>query len=680
MKHLYSLVFVFVALASFNLSIAQNIVPNLTTADALAGNCSGSATVTPTGGSGSYSYLWSTGDTTNSINLLCPGTYSATVYDATDTVTVNFTINDPCIGFTGIYSGTPASGPGICDGSATFTPIGGTPPYIYNWNSGATTQTITNVCPGNYTATAIDANGCMTQNIVVVVGNPPPLSINVTTTDDLSGNCSGSASAVASGGSGGYTYLWNTGETTSSISNLCSGIYTVMVQDSNYDTASVSFVITNSCLNFSGTLSFTPTSGPAICDGSITVNPVYGTAPYTFNWSIAATTQTVTNFCAGTYNISVICTDMNGCSVTISDSIVLTSTPCGNFPGTISSTPTSGPAICDGTATFTPSGGTAPYAYTWSNGVTTPSLSNLCVGNYTVTCTDANGCTTTLTVSVSDSSNTTGNFYADLVSTDDLTNNCSGSASVFPNGGIAPYTVLWSDGQSGTSASNLCAGIYSVTVWDSGMDSTTVNFVIADSSTTYGNNPFPNGVINDTLYTDLVTNCFIDYSVIDSASLYQAVYDSINQNLYVTWAIYSPTDTVYISDTLGLAGNSGYYALTISVYCPNKSGNDFFQIESVIYFDGSIVWLSPTLGTDEKELLNQVVIYPNPFSNFISIDNKDGAIQSIKLIDLNGRVLSEMNLVHSGLVEIGQLETISAGTYLLILSGESTSKTYKVIK
>lgn len=680
MKHLYSLVFVFVTLTSLNLSLAQNIVPNLTTADAFGGYCSGSANLAPTGGSGTYNYLWSTGDTTNSISLLCPGAYSVTVYDATDTVSVSFNIYDPCMGFTGAYSSTPASGPGICDGSVTYTAGGGTPPYMYTWNTGATTQTITNVCPGNYTATATDVNGCITSPIVVAVGSS--LSINVTTTDDLSGNCSGSASAVVSGGSGGYTYLWNTGETTGSISNLCPGIYTVMVQDSNADTASVSFVITNSCLNFSGTLSFTPTSGPAICDGSITVNPVYGTAPYTFNWSIAATTQTVTNFCAGTYNISVICTDMNGCSVTISDSIVLTSAPCGNFSGTISSMPTSGPLICDGSATFTPLGGTAPYTYTWSNGVTTPTLSNLCVGTYTVACTDANGCSFTQTVIVSDSSGTINNgISANLTLTDDLTNNCSGSASVSPSGGTAPYTVLWDNGQSGNSASNLCAGIYSVLIWDSGTDSTTITFVIADSSTTYGNNPFPNGTINDTLYTDLVTNCVIDYNVIDSASLYQAVYDSINQNLYVTWAIYSPTDTVYINDTLGWAGNpGGYYSLTISVFCPNKSGNDFFKIEQVIYFDGSQVWLSPTLGLNEEELLSKVSIYPNPFSNAISIDNKDGVIQSMKLIDLNGRLLSEMNQVSSGLVKMDQLETISAGTYLLILSGNNTSKAYKVMK
>jgi hypothetical protein len=405
--------------------------------------------------------------------------------------------------------------------------------------------------------------------------------------------------------------------------------------------------------------------------GSATLTPTGGTGSYSYLWNTGATTSSISNLCIGTYSVTVYdATD----SVTLNFTII----SCPQFSGTFSTTPTSGPAICDGTIVFNPSNGTAPYVYIWVNGVTSIPLTNVCPGSYEITCQDANGCTLTDTVIVSDSIGTISNFYADLTSTDDLTNNCSGSASVTPSGGIAPYTVLWSNGSTAGSVSNLCAGIYSVTVWDNGSDSTTVNFVIADSSSTYSNNPYPNGPINDTLYTDLVTNCIIDYTAIDSASLYQAVYSSSTQSLYVIWAVYSPTDTVYISDTLALIGNPGYYNLTISVYCPNKSGNDFFKIEQVVYFDGSIVWMS-TLGVDEHALDN-VSIYPNPFTHSISADNKDGVIQSMKLVDLNGRVLSEMPSVNSGIVKMDQLESISSGTYLLILSGENSSKTYKVIK
>lgn len=597
MKHLYSLVFVFVTLTSFNLSTAQNIVPNLTTINTSGGTCNGYAEVSPTGGSGSYTYLWSTGAITSYITTLCAGTYTVTIYDGIDSLTLNAFILDACSGFTGSYSSTPPSAPGMCDGTATFTPYGGTAPYTYYWSNGATTQSLSNLCAGYYyyTVYCTDMMGCTTTIPFTYNGGASAISINLTTEGDLTGNCIGSASAAPTGGSGSYTYLWSTGETTSAIGNLCVGNYSVMVWDST-DTATANFTITNPCVNF--TASFSET---------------------------------------GTIN--------------------------GN---------------CIGSSTITASGGASPYEYSWDGGASfylASTLSNLCPGNYDIVCRDQIGCMITQIIAITDSSSS---LFANLTSTDDLTNNCSGSASVALSGGVAPYTIAWSTGETTNSISNLCAGIYSVSVWDSGSDSTTLNFVIADSSSTYNNNPYPNGAINDTLYTDLVTNCVIDYNAIDSASLYQAVYNSSNQSLYVTWAIYSPTDTVYISDTLALIGNPGYYTLTITVYCPNKSGDDFFKIEQVVYFDGTAVHFS-ALGVNEHAL-DTISVYPNPFGNFISVDNKDGVIQSLRLVDLNGRVLSEMSSVNSGIVKLDQLETISSGTYLLILSGEHSAKTYKVIK
>lgn len=738
------------------------IAANLTTQNDITGNCSGSASAAPTGGAGSYSYLWNTGETTSSISNLCAGSYYVIIQDANqDTASFYFTITnqcsnialsasvtncnpgncdgfiqttvsggtgpyafsisggpqtgqslfsnlchgtytitvvdpngctavatatltDTCSTFTGTFSSTPASGPAMCDGTITCNPINGTAPYYYSWDNGVIfnpNATASNLCAGTYDFICMDSIGCtLTQDVLITdsISSPSNISANLTSSDDITGNCSGSASFAPTGGSGPYSYAWSTGATTNSVNNLCAGSYTVTVWDAT-DTVTVNFNIQNPCTNLSGIITYISPSGIGMCDGSITALPSGGLAPYTLLWSVGATAPSVTNLCAGTYNISVICTDANGCNVILSDSIVLTPIPCGNFTGTTSAIFASNPNSCDGSASVTPVNGTAPYTYIWSNGAATAAISNLCTGSYTVTLEDSNGCGVTLTVLVYDSIGTISNFSANLASTDDFTGNCSGSASVSTSGGIAPYTMLWSTGDNGASITNLCAGIYSVTVWDSGTDSTTVDFVIADSSSTYTNNPYPNGAINDTLYTDLVTNCIIDYIVIDSASLYQAVYSSSAQSLYVTWAVYSPTDTVYISDTLALIGNPGYYSLTISVFCPNKSGNDFFKIESVIYFDGSNVWMS-TLGIDEQDLLDHVSIYPNPFSNSISVDNKDGVIQSMKLIDLNGRTLSEMSDLNSGLVELNQLESVSSGTYLLILKGENSSKTYKVIK
>lgn len=666
----------------------SNFTLSVSITDPTPGNCDGSVSFLPNGGSAPYTY--SLGGAPQSpvspITNLCSGNYPAYCMDASGCVaTTPVIITDPCLGLTLSASVTDVTIPGTCDGSIQVAANGGTGPYVFSTSGFApqSSSTFNGMCIGTYAILCEDNIGCTaTLNATVMDSTSlAPFVVNLTSTDDSTGSCIGSASVSPTGGVGPYYYLWSNGETTSSINNLCPSNYYVLVWDAT-DTVMVNFIIQNTqspCANFSGTITSAGPSGVGICDGTITVLASGGTPPYSFNWSNAVTTQSITNLCVGTYNLSVVCTDNIGCNVTVSDSIVLGSNPCANFSIPYSVVFASNPVSCDGSATANPVNGIAPYTYLWSNGATTQSVSNLCNGTYTLTCEDANGCAATVTVFVYDSIGTITNFSVSVNTTDDLTGNCDGSAFVFISGGITPYMIEWSNGSTGSSVSNLCAGVYSVTIWDSGSDSTTVNFIIADSSSTYSNNPYPNGTINDTLYTDLVTNCVIDYTTIDSAALYQAVYSSSTQSLYVTWAVYSPTDTVYISDTLALIGNPGYYNLTISVYCPNKSGNDFFKIEQVVYFDGSQIWMS-TLGLEEQDLLNQVAVYPNPFNHSISVDNKDGIIQSLKLVDLNGRVLSEMPSVNSGMLKLEQLETLSSGTYFMILTGMNASKTVKVIK
>jgi len=605
MKHLYFFLFAVIVLTSSHVSTAQNVIVTNSTSQS---TCDGTAYFSDYSNfSSNWTWTWAWDDSTvislgdTMITGLCSSGYMLILDSMGVQIYENFTITNPCSPFTYTASVTNCT-PANCDGAISFTPINGTAPYTYQWSNGATTQSLSNLCPALYNVQCTDASGCILFYNPAVVDSTQltPIIPNLTRVNDLvpnNGGCDGSASVSPTGGTAPYTYEWNTGSTTNSTLYLCEGVnYSVTIRDALYNDTTIHFTILG-CNNF-------------------------------------------------TWGVSLVdCTPY----------------PLGS---------------CDGGINFTPYGGTPPLSYAWSNGDTTQNLTNACPGSYSVVCTDAIGCSNLFSSGVWQDTLLSANVNP----FDDYTSNCSGTASVSAFGGTAPYSILWSNGQTGSSASGLCAGIHSVTVQDAAMDSITVSFVIADSSTIYGNNPFPNGTINDTLYTDLVTNCFINYNVIDSAALYQAVYDSSNQNLYVTWAVYSPTDTVYISDTLGLTGLTGYYALTISVYCPNKSGNDFFKIEGVIYFDGSQVWLTPILGINENELLKHVSIYPNPFYNSISVNNKDGAVSSMKLMDLNGRVISEMKHVNSGLAEMNGLEGIASGTYLLILSGENTSKAYKVIK
>lgn len=419
----------------------------------------------------------------------------------------------------------------------------------------------------------------------------------------------------------------------------------------------------------------TNASGPSSCDGTAlnTAFNSFGPPMHTWSWyqdstQIAGLDSMITNLCPGNYSLV-----LDSMGVTVHTEYFTIGDPCFGFSGTYSITNCT-PNNCDGNIVFTPVGGSAPYTFIWSNGTTTMSPGNLCPGSYMLSCADSYGCSETYSFSIGEE--TLSYFYPNLTTVEDYGTVCTGQAYVNPTGGAAPYSVSWSTGDTTTLIDSLCAGIYSVTVWDSNMDSTSVSFLIVDSTTYYGNNPYPNDPIVDSLYLDLVTNCEINYTDIDSASLYQAVYDSVNQNLYVTWVVYTPTDTTYINDTLGFAGGAGVYSLTISVYCPNKSINDFFKIQSTFSFNGTSV---ENLAVNEN-LLESIHIYPNPFTNSLSVDNQDGAIRNLKLIDLNGRLITEKSALNSGIIQLTELEFVHSGTYILILSGESTAQAFKVTR
>jgi hypothetical protein len=120
----------------------------------------------------------------------------------------------------------------MCDGSASVSVAGGTPPYSYSWSNGQTIPTITSLCAGTYIFSVSDANNCISQSTVIVM-EPAPLSISVDSTDETSVLNDGSATAIVMGGTSPYTYAWSNGGTTNPQVNLAPGLYTVIVTDAN---------------------------------------------------------------------------------------------------------------------------------------------------------------------------------------------------------------------------------------------------------------------------------------------------------------------------------------------------------------------------------------------------------------------------------------------------------------
>lgn len=424
------------------------------------GSCDGTASVSASGGTGTYTYLWSPGgQTTSSVINICAGTYTVTVTDASGcngTSIINVT-QPPALqaGVTTVN----VSCNGGCNGIATSNPSGGTGPYTFVWSPGGqTTNSINGLCPGTYTVAVTDANGC-TTNQQVNITQPSPLLAVVAATTSSCGICNGTASVAVSGGTAPYAYFWTpTNQTNPTATGLCIGSHTVTVTDAAGCTTTATATISQ-VVNIVITSNTNSLSCYGTCDGVASANASGGTNPYTYNWQPGnQNTQTVSGLCAGTYTVTA--TDQVGCF----NSSTITFVDPPQLQAVISSTPASCNGNCDGTATVNAVGGTGTLTYLWlPGGQTTATATGLCAGSYTVTVSDANNCTTTQTVTITQPVLITAN----PVSTGANCTLCDGSITVNPSGGSGPYTYVWAPGgQTTATITNLCPGIYTVTITD----------------------------------------------------------------------------------------------------------------------------------------------------------------------------------------------------------------------
>lgn len=437
---------------------------NPSASPASCGVCNGSINIIPSGGTPNYSLTWNpaVGVGTVAVNV-CAGIYTVTVTDA-NSCTSNFSIplsnsNGPS-GAT--VTSTNVACNGQCNGAASVTnPVGGTPSYTIAWVTPSTTSNpVTGLCAGTYTAQITDANNCILF-VPVVVTEPPVLSPSTTVVQPLcSGNCNGTITSTPSGGNPGYTYSWSTGATTSSVTNICPGNYTLTVTDTKSCVATQTF-------NLPGTVNITASSVAVNntcfgnCNGSLLAASVAGgLPPYTYNWSdpLGQSTAQAFNLCNGNY--FVVITDAQGCFDTIRGTV--TSPSAITLTSSISQ-PSCG--ICNGSSTVSAIGGVGPYTYTWSSGSNTATETNLCAGIYMVTIVDNNGCLQNVNVPINNSNGITGETINQTNET--CFAQCNGAATVTAVGGTAPITYNWlSPTSTSSSVNSLCAGIYFVQMTD----------------------------------------------------------------------------------------------------------------------------------------------------------------------------------------------------------------------
>ncbi|MDP5199884.1 MBG domain-containing protein [Flavobacterium sp. DG2-3] len=423
----------------------------------------GEAGVTPAGGAGGYTYLWTPGnETTQTISNLAAGNYSCLITDANGcTITKNFTIGTTNT-LVATTSQTDLDCNGVNTGSASVVPSGATGPFTYAWSpSGGNSDTATNLAAGNYSVTITSGNGCsIVKNFTI---NAPPAIVitkNSQTEVSCNGGSNGSIGVTVAGGTGAYTYSWApSGGTAATANGLQAGTYTLTVTDANSCIQSQTFTITEpDALNT--TTSKTDVSCNGGTNGSATVNVTGGTGAYTYSWApFGGTSATATGLSAGTYTVTV--KDANLCQTTAT--VVIEELPL--LTATIAKTDVLCNQANNGTATVTPAGGTGTYTYSWSpSGGTAATATGLSPNTYTVTVTDSNGCFTTATVSITEPTQ--------LSATDSQTNvSCKdgndGTASVVAIGGTGDYSYLWApSGGTAATATGLSAGTYTVTVTD----------------------------------------------------------------------------------------------------------------------------------------------------------------------------------------------------------------------
>ncbi len=454
------------SVAVVNQPVAMSTTVNVSNVKCFGG-ATGASTINVSGGSAPYSYTWSpapgAGQGTSNVSGLIAGTYTIIISDVNScSISATAIITQPSALTTAITSTNVACN-GATNGIASVTVGGGTSGYTYNWtSSGGTAATAAGLTAGSYTVTVKDVNNC-TITAVANITQPTALTAITTTTLATCGLSNGSAAVTAGGGTPGYTYNWlPTGGTGATANGLAAGSYTVTVKDVN-NCAVTAVAMVNQPIVITTTVNINNVKCFGGATGASTINVSGGSAPYSYTWSPAPGagqgTSNVSGLTAGTY--TVIVKDANNCGV--SATAIITQ------PGAITTTINTNNVTCNGGSNgvinSVTGGGTPGYAYSWSpTGGSAASANGLIAGNYTLTITDANNCTTSINSIITEPSALTIAITSTNVTCNGAAN---GVSSVTVGGGTAGYTYSWSpSGGSGISASALVAGGYTLTVKD----------------------------------------------------------------------------------------------------------------------------------------------------------------------------------------------------------------------
>ena len=349
------------------------------------------------------------------------------------------------------FSGSQPTCFNLPTGKITAIPVGGTLPYSYRWSTGSVGSELNNVLAGSYSVTVTDALN-RTATGTYILTEPPKLSVKMERI--VCGNPT-TVKAIVTGGVGPYTYAWDTGSTFDTTIINTENKYCVSVTDSRLcgNITCEPIIITPMVI----AVDTRNISCNSFQDGQLTATAGGGTQPYTYKWSNGQTTRDIRNLAGGVYTVTI--TEKGGCS--ISSRATVTEPARLTIPLTITQPDCSGEA--SGRIVAQPTGGNAPYRYSWSTGSSSSSLNFLSSGTYSLTVVDAKGC------NASSITNLQSQSAINLFTTSKA-ETClgmgDGELRVSAIGGVGPYRYKWNSGESDSLIKLKVTGNYVVTVTD----------------------------------------------------------------------------------------------------------------------------------------------------------------------------------------------------------------------
>ncbi|MBC7777994.1 MAG: T9SS type A sorting domain-containing protein, partial [Phycisphaerae bacterium] len=591
-----------------------------------------SASITPSGptticqgnsvtltASAASTYLWSTGATSQAINVSSSGNYTVTVSSTSGcsaissaiSVTVNPSPSTPTI--------TPSGPTAFCQGNSVTLTASAASTYL--WSNNATAQAIIVSSTGNYIVTITSANGCSASSSATSVTVNPLPPVPTITPSGTTTFCQGNSVTLTA--SSASTYLWSNNSTTQAITVSNSGNYGVTITNANGCSA-ISTATSVTANPSPPPPAITPSGPTTFCQGnSVTLT---ASAASTYLWSNGATTQAITVSSSGNYGVTI--TNANGCSASSN----ATSVTVNPLPPVPTITPSGATAFCQGNSvTLTAS---AASTYLWSNNLTTQGITVSISGNYIVTVTNANGCSAS-----SSATSVTVNPLPPVptITPNGATTFCQGNSVTLT--ASAASTYLWSNSATTQAITVSNAGNYGVTITNANGCSA---ISTATSVTVY---PSPLAPIITLIGTTLASS------------------NPAGNQWYLNGNII-PNAT---AQTYPLTQNGDYTVLVTDTHGCSASSTVFHYVHT---------------GTETITESNTVLIVPNPNDGKFRVEMQNRSLQMEDLdIEVYNLLGEKVFMTHvQQLNPIIDISLQPGGTYFVKISGAKWKRVVPIIK